>query len=71
MDKGKRQPALRDRIEDMPLLPLGRYDPTPRPYMLHIRERVYPDGAIDLVHRKRVYGGLVHAVCDIVTEFQE
>ena len=49
---------LRDRME-IPGLdltsPKNRSDPTPRGYLLHIRERFNDDGTVELIHRKRVY----------------
>ncbi|KKM64401.1 hypothetical protein LCGC14_1501730 [marine sediment metagenome] len=46
---------LRDRIEDMPFRSIGRFDATPEPYMLHIRERFVDGVVVEEIHRKRVY----------------
>ncbi len=44
-----------DRIELPELVSLGRYDPTPRPFMWHIREEIYEDGTKTEFSRKKVY----------------
>ena len=58
----------RDRIgeTDLPSA-VGRFNPIPLPYTLHIRERVNDDGTFDVVHRKRVYSGILGG-CVIVDE---
>jgi hypothetical protein len=38
---------------------ISRYDPTPKPYSLHIRERFNDDGTVDVIHRKRVYSNIL------------
>ena len=47
---------LRDRIEMPDIFPVvSRFDPTPEPYILHIREQFNDDGTVTTIHRKRIY----------------
>lgn len=47
----------RDRMEDMPLVGVtSRFDSTPEPYVLHIRDEFDDAGNfVEVIHRKRVY----------------
>lgn len=60
---------IKDRIEigDVASAAKSRFDPIPRPYMLHIRERFNDDGTVEVIHRKRVYDSVLGG-CTIIDE---
>ena len=59
---------MKDRIEIPEIQEVkSRFDPTPEPYTLHIREQFNDDGTVTTIHRKRIYSGVVSG-CVIVDE---
>ena len=60
---------MRDRMEGPFLVSVGRNEPIPKSYLLHIREQFNDDGTVTTIHRKRLYeGSILHADGRIVDE---